>query len=124
MTINSRKFWEHIGEFVDINADTLNGTYQIIANEEDGLTLYDYKNQKVVENAEVQDGDYTLIFVDTHLKLELFYEASMKIVFGLMNNGWVLPSTLNPEPLLDLTDWVEKVKVVQDMLGVEGGFRD
>jgi len=118
MIIPANDLRKKIGEVIIISndEDLEDGHYQIVDEDDTGTTLYDIKREVVREVQFDKEAELTTISMETEDRLRLLYDANSKIVLNLMNEGWVLSDDVNCS-VLDVTPWLEKIKIIKFMLG-------
>ena len=118
MKINTNEIWKHVGDFIILpeSEDIPSGTYQIVDEDYDGITLFDFKKEVILEVEHIPQGDYVSVHGNQTEKLELLYEANVKVVLNLMRDGWVLPTHDNLNPTMDISPWVAKTNILKILI--------
>ena len=113
MTVVKSDFMMHVGDIIQIiDSNVPNGTYQIVEADGDSEILFNIKEQEVIEANLPKGIKYNIFTTPTKERLELLYDALVKIIFNAMNS--------DDEKVQDTVhNWTTKANTVKFLLEEE-----
>lgn len=119
--MNKFMFIQYIGEVIQVqDEDIPNGSY-LIVDVANSVTLFNIKTEAIEEVNKFKNNEFIKLEVPIAEKVEFLYEANIKLVLNLIQNGWVLPSEEVTVPNQDITPYIAKVKVLKILKDTEQG---